>query len=456
MQNVNRWWLVLGTALGFFMVTLDASIVTVGLPTIGSHFQAPAAVTEWTIIGYLLPMMALVLPAGRWLDQNGRRPAFAVAIIGFAAASALAGLAPGIGWLIGARVVQGAFGALLTALVPAIVTEATTPDVRGRAMSILATVGPAGAVAGPAAGGLLIASFGWPLIFFVNVPVSLVVLAIVFRTIEGGGGLRLPGARWFTESALLAAGCTALVGALTLAPTRGLPWLLVALAAIPAAAAWSRLSTSRPVLDLLRSPGIAAPVVALLCTVTGIAGAQFLAPYFLQESLHVGTAVTGLVVLAQPAAMAPVSPIGGYLADRWGARRTAVTGALVMVAGLVLLAPLSAGWQPFDLAWRLAIVGIGTGLFAGPNMAIAMRHAPPHLLATTGAATGLARSLAFALGPALATIPWALAAYSPAGMRASEVVAVGAASLGAVAAIVGLLWRTAGRSELEVEVEQAA
>jgi MFS family permease len=456
LHNGNRWWLVLGTALGFFMVTLDASIVTVGLPTIGTHFQAPAAVTEWTIIGYLLPMMALVLPAGRWLDQNGRRPAFAVAIIGFAVASAAAGLAPGIGWLIGARVVQGAFGALLTALVPAIVTEATGPDVRGRAMSILATVGPAGAVAGPAAGGLLIASFGWPLIFFVNVPVSLVVLAIVFRTIEGGGGLRLPDARWFAESALLAAACSALVGALTLAPTRGLSWLIVALAAIPAAAAWSRLSTSRPVIDLLRTPGMAAPVLALMCTVTGVAGAQFLAPYFLQESLHVGTAVTGLVVLAQPAAMAPVSPIGGYLADRWGARRTAVTGALVMVVGLVLLAPLGAGWQPFDLAWRLAIVGIGTGLFAGPNMAIAMRQAPPHLLATAGAATGLARSLAFALGPALATIPWALAAYSPGGMRGSTVVVVGAASLGAVATITGLLWRARSRSELEFDVEQAA
>jgi MFS family permease len=454
LPNGNRWWLVLGTALGFFMVTLDSSIVTVGLPTIGSHFQAPAALTEWTILGYLLPMIALVVPAGRWLDGNGRRPAFVLAISGFAVASAVAGLAPGIGWLIGARVVQGAFGALLTALVPALVTEATSPDVRGRAMSILATVGPAGAVAGPAIGGLLIASVGWPAIFFVNIPVSLAVLAVAFRTIEGGGGLRLPGGRWATESALLAAGVAALLGALTLAPTRGLPWLLVALAALPVIAAWSRLPTSRPVIDLLRAPGMAAPVVALLCTVTGIAGAQFLAPYFLQESLHVGSAVTGLVVLAQPAAMAPISPIGGYLADRWGARRTAVTGALVMVAGLALLLPLNSGWQPFDLAWRLAVVGVGTGLFAGPNMAIAMRQAPAHLLATAGAATGLARSLAFALGPALATIPWALAAYSPSGMRTSEVVAVGAASLGAIAAIAGLVWR-AGRTS-EVEVQQAA
>jgi MFS family permease len=456
LQHGNRWWLVIGTALGFFMVTLDSSIVTVGLPTIGSHFQAPAALTEWTIVGYLLPMIALVLPAGRWLDQNGRRPAFAVAILGFAAASAAAGLAPGIGWLIGARVVQGAFGALLTALVPTIVTESVGPDVRGRAMSIMATVGPAGAVAGPAAGGVLIATLGWPAIFFVNVPVSVAVLVVAFHTMAGGGGLRLPSGRWLTDSVLLAAGCGALLAALTLAPTRGLPWLLVALVAVPVVAAWSRLSTSRPVVVLLRAPGMASPVIALLCTVAGIAGVQFLAPYFLQESVHVGSAVTGLVVLAQPAAMAPISPIGGYLADRWGARRTAVVGALIMVAGLVLAAPLSSSWQPFDLAWRLALVGVGTGLFAGPNMAIAMRQAPAHLLATAGATTGLARSLAFALGPALATIPWALAAYSPAGMRTSEVLLVVAAALGAAAAIAGLVWRRGAAAEVESSARQAA
>src|SRR5262249_22119059 len=106
----NRWWLVVGAGLAVFMVALDSSIVNVALRTIGHASQPPAAVIQWTILGYLLPAVALVLPAGRWLDLNGRRPAFVLAVAGFAASSAAAGAAPGIGWLIAARVVQGVFG----------------------------------------------------------------------------------------------------------------------------------------------------------------------------------------------------------------------------------------------------------------------------------------------------------------------------------------------------------
>src|SRR5262245_57742275 len=268
----NRWWLVVGSGLAVFMVALDASIVTVALPTIGRHFRVAAAVTEWTIVGYLLPMVALVLPAGRWLDRSGRRPAFVLAIVGFAASSAAAGAAPGIVWLIAARVAQGVFGALLSALVPALVAGAVRPEFRGRAMSVVATLGPMGAVTGPAAGGLLISTVGWPAIFFVSVPVSVAVIAVTVPALDAGGGLRLPDGRWLAESALLAAAGTALVGGLALAASRGLAWLAAALLAIPLAAAWSRLRTSRPVADLVRSPGLTGPLLALLLSVAGAAG----------------------------------------------------------------------------------------------------------------------------------------------------------------------------------------
>ena len=179
----NRWWLVIAAGLAVFMVALDSSIVNVALPSIGQAFHAPAALTEWAILGYLLPAVALVLPAGRWLDRSGRRPAFVLAIAGFALSSALAGASFGIGWLIAARLLQGAFGALLAAIFPALVTSAVRPEVRGRAMSLVATLGPLGAVAGPALGGLLVSTLGWPAIFYVNLPVSLLVLLIGWRSI---------------------------------------------------------------------------------------------------------------------------------------------------------------------------------------------------------------------------------------------------------------------------------
>lgn len=451
--NGNRWWLVVGAGLAVFMVALDSSIVNVALPTIGRAFQSPAAVIQWTILGYLLPAVALVLPAGRWLDRNGQRPAFLLAVAGFAASSAAAGAAPGIGWLIAARVIQGVFGALLSALFPALVSGAVQPQVRARAMSVVATLGPLGAVTGPAIGGFLISTEGWPWIFYVNVPVSLGVIAIGLRTLDSGGGLRLPDRGWLAESVLLAVASAVLLGALTQAPLRGMVWLLAAIAAVPLVAAWSRLPSSRPVAELLRAPGIAGPLLSLLLNVAGIAGAGFIAPFYLQQALHVGSATTGLVVLTLPLGMAATSTLGGYLADRWGARQMTVVGTLVIATGLVLAAPLAGSWRPIDLGWRLAIIGVGLGLFAGRNMAVAMQQAPRHLLATTGATTSLARSLAFALGPAVATIPWSLSAYSQSGMRQAVALCAGVAALSAlvkgVSAILGRRARAGAVSEGE-------
>src|SRR5262249_44282128 len=155
--------------------------------------------------------------------------------------------------------------------------------------------------------------------------------------------------------------------------------------------------SSRPVVDLVRTPGMVGPLAALLVNVTAIAGTGFIAPFYLQQALHTSAAVTGLTVIALPIGMSVTSQVGGYIAARWGARQMTAVGTAVIAMGLGLIAPLSGSWHPVDLGWRLAVVGIGLGLFAGPNMAAAMQQAPRHLLATAGATTSLARSLAFAL-----------------------------------------------------------
>lgn len=123
-------------------------------------------------------------------------------------------------------------------------------------------------------------------------------------------------------------------------------------------------------------------------------------------------------------------------------------------ATAALISPLSDGWQPSDLMWRLGLVGVGMGLFAGPNMAVAMQQAPGHLLGTAGAATSLARSLAFALGPAVATVQWALAGYSIAGMRTAAGLTVAVAALAFAATVAAWVRRRA--APVEVELERAA
>jgi MFS family permease len=133
--------------------------------------------------------------------------------------------------------------------------------------------------------------------------------------------------------------------------------------------------------------------------------------------------------------MAMLGLIGGTLADRWGARRVAVSGALGLTGALLLIVPLGERWAPGDLAWRLALLGVTMGLFNAPNLTLALSRAPRHLLGTTGASTNLARQLGFALGPALATTMWALSGYALGGMRAGLALAAGVSALGAVALI---------------------
>ena len=142
---------------------------------------------------------------------------------------------------------------------------------------------------------------------------------------------------------------------------------------------------------------------------------------------------TSLTLLAFPAAMTLLGPVGGILADRWGERRTALTGVVVLTAGMALVAPLADTWTPTDLAWRLAVAGIGAGLFAAPDVSMAMALTPARLLNTTGATTSLARQLGIALGPALATTVWATAGYTLAGMQVAVGVATGLGALGVVA-----------------------
>lgn len=424
-QEPNRWWLVVAAGLAVFMSILDMSIVGIALPNIGADFDVSPAAAEWVVLGYLLPLVGVTLPVGPWLDQVGNRAALVCSAGGFALASIAAGLAPDIGWLIGARVLQGAFGAVLFALGPALAAAAVRPGARGRAMSVVATVGPLGGVSGPALGGLLVDGLGWPWTFYINVPVGLAVIGIGLAQLPPKGRLRWPDRSLLAGAALLCAAALALLGGLALSASRGLGWLALIAAAVPPLHAWLRTRASQNVRRLLRVPGMRGPHLALVAQTTGVGVLMFLTPFYLQDTLNMSATTAGLAILAFPLAALLLAPVGGVIADVWSAHRTAFLGVAVFVVGLVTITPLSPEWAAADLAWRLAVVGGGAGLFSAPNQAVAMSTAPPALLATTGATTSLARQLGFSLGPGLATAVWALSGYTALGMRTAMVAAAG-------------------------------
>ncbi|MEE4584467.1 MULTISPECIES: MFS transporter [Streptomyces violaceusniger group] len=401
----DRWLLVAVAGALAFVAMLDMNIVNVALADISQGLRVSAATAQWAVLGYQLPVVALLLPVGRWLDAVGTRPALLVATGGFALCSALAAASPWAAWLIAARIGQGMCGAVLFVLMPVLAIRSVRPELRGRAMSVPATLGPLGAVTGPAVGGLLLDHLGWRWIFLVKIPFCLLALAVVWRAMAGDGRLRGADRRFLADTALIAMGVTILLLSLTLASDT-LAWLPLALVAAPPLWWWLRGPGGRPVAGVLRAAGLLRAHGAVLALAVGFAAMHYVVALHLQRDEDVSATTTGLTVLVFPLGMGLAGPLGGRLADRYGARPVAVTGAALTAVGLLLLVPLGDGWSPPDVAWRLALAGLGMGLNGGPAQALVMGAAPPGRAATVGSTVQLARSLGFTLGPALATAVW--------------------------------------------------
>lgn len=428
----NRWAVVATAAVAIFMVMLDTSITNVSLPTITHHFAVRPGVAQWVALSYLLTTTAVVLPFGRWLDRVGQRPALLLGVAGFALASAAAACAPSLAVLVGVRVLQGLFGALILALVPAIVIGAVGAGERGRAVGVIATIGPLGSVSGPALGGLLTQSLGWRAIFLVNLPVSLGLVLLIAGVMPAGGRLAWPDRTWFAQGGLLSGAILALMLALTQAARSGdAAWLCLVVPAGALLLAWSRDPRSRPIVAMLSVREVATGLGVLMLLASATTGMQFLLPFFQERVLSQTPATTGLTMLAYPGSMMLVGLAAGTLTDRWGARRLTLAGTIVLTVAIGLILPMASTWHPVDLAWRLGLAGIGMGLFNGPNGTAVMTAVSAEDRGAASGASGLARSLAFTTGPVLASTLWTLSGYHPSGMRAGLGLAL-ALSLGAL------------------------
>lgn len=427
-QPEDRWSLVVAAGLLSFVAMLDMNVVNLALPDIADSFHISAATAQWAVLGYQLPLVALLLPAGRWLDQVGTRSALLLAVSCFACCSVLASLAPWASWLIAARLAQGAFGAVLFVLMPVLAARSVRPELRGRAMSVPATLGPLGAVTGPVIGGLLLDHTGWRAIFLVKLPVCLAALLIARRHAPLGGRLRLPDRDSLVDAGLIGSAVASVMLALTLAPDAPL-WLLLALPAAPLTAFWLRRPGGRPVAGVLRASGTAGVNASVLCLAAGFAANHYLLAQHLRRDDGDSATTTALTMLAFPLGMVLAGRFGGRLADRWGARPTALTGAAVTAFGMLLLIPLDGDWAPIDISWRLALAGAGMGLNGGPVQALVMTASPPAQMATAASAVQLSRSLGFALGPALATAATVFGGTGASGSRAGLVLATTAAAL---------------------------
>ncbi|HET9620358.1 MAG TPA: MFS transporter [Kofleriaceae bacterium] len=371
----SAWAVLAVVGIGVFMCTLDTSIVNVSLPAIARHFGVPIGASfEWVVIAYLVVIAALLLTIGRLSDRIGRRPLWLAGLVIFTAGSALCGLAPSLGVLIGARVVQGVGGALLMAISPAMLTDAFPAAQRGRALGLNATIVALGVSAGPTLGGVLTEAASWRWIFYVNLPIG-VAGVISSRLVLRPASAAPRRARFDVGGAIaLGAALAALTAGLSVANAVGWgsPIVLGLLAASVITAAWFVVHERRhaaPLIErgLFRDPVFAWATVSLVLSFLAAFATSFLLPFYFEQLRGDAPARTGLLLTPFPIALAIVAPLSGQLADRIGTRGLAALGMAILCAGLVCLAFIDEHTATWGVIWRQLVAAVGMGMFQAPN-----------------------------------------------------------------------------------------
>jgi len=443
----GRWVLAI-TVLGSGIAALDATVVNIALPTIGRNFHTGVAPLQWVMNGYTLTLAAFLLIGGSLGDRFGRRRAYLIGIAWFALASAACGFAPDVVFLIITRVLQGIGAALLTPGSLAILEASFRPADRARAIGAWSGLGGIAVAAGPLVGGYLIAAASWRWIFFINVPIAVVVIALSLRHVPESVD---PGAGDTTDYAGAAAVVAFLAGvtfAFIEAPVLGwtspavLAMALVGVAGLAGFLAWERRAAS-PMLPLAvfaQRQLVAVNAVTFL-VYGALTGATFLLPVVLQVVSGYSPLGSGLALLPLTVIMLALSARSGQLASRIGPRLQLSVGPVVVGAGLALLTlvPSGSSYVLYVLP-AVLVFGLGLAITVAPLTSTAMSSAPPDRSGIASAVNNdVARFgglLAVAILPALAGIT-GTAYLHPAALAAGFRIAV--LISGALCALGGLL-----------------
>jgi EmrB/QacA subfamily drug resistance transporter len=365
-------WTFVVTGVALFMAQLDNLVVTTALPVIRTDLHASLSSLEWTVNAYTLTFAVLLLPGASLGERFGRRRMLVVGLAIFTAGSAAAALAPTVGWLVTFRAVQGAGAAVVTPLTLTLLSAAVPVARRGMALGIWGGIAGLAIATGPVVGGAVVQGWSWQTIFWLNVPLGLLLLPIArLRVTESRGTstrLDLPGV------VLASAGLFGIVLGLVRANTLGWTSPLVVgaiaggLVVMVAFVAWeTRAPEPMLPIRLFSSRGFAATNAASVLMFFGMFGSIFLLAQFLQTVQHYSPLSAGLRTLPWTGMPIVVSPLAGLLADRIGGRTVVLTGLVLQATGLGWLAAVSSPTVAYaDLVPAFIVSGIGMAMFFAP------------------------------------------------------------------------------------------
>ena len=393
--------------LGYFMVIVDSTVVNVALPAIGRELHGGVAGLQWVVDAYTLSFAGLLLTGGAFAERLGARRVFEAGLVIFAAASAACALAPGLGFLVAARLVQGAGAALL---VPSslVLLQAAYPtrEGRARAFGVWGAIAGIGAASGPIIGGLLVTEWSWRGAFFLNLPFAVAAMALTGRAVPATGprprSVDLPG------QIMSVAGLGLLTWSLVEAGQLGWTSPFVLAGFCLAAVAWAGFAraehrTADPMLplSLLARPAFRAGSAVGLLINLGFYGQLFLMTLYLQDVRGYSALAAGLALLPEAALLTVASTVSGRIMARTGPRLPMLTGLVLGGAGLLGLIVAGAGTSYSFLIIPMAAAGFGMALTMPAATAAVIEAAPPDRGGIASGVVNAARQSGGVLGVAL-------------------------------------------------------
>jgi EmrB/QacA subfamily drug resistance transporter len=442
----RKWKVSLIVGAGVFMSSLDLFIVNIAFPSIGKHFGgASLGSLSWILSAYAIVFAALLVPAGRWADAFGRKRAFLLGLGTFVLASAACALAPSVGVLIAARIVQAGGGALMLPTSLGLMLPEFAPHERHVAIGVWAATGGIAAAAGPPLGGLLVQA-DWRLVFLVNVPIGLLGLGFGLRTLAER---REPNAG--RPDVLGALALIIAIGSLVVAIVKGQDWgwtsatiiALLAVTVVLLPAIWRRSERHvapivEPAMLRVRSFGLA--VAASVLFFCGFGAMLLAGVLFLTGVWHENVLTAGLMLFPGPAMATAFSIPSARLGARLGYRIPGVLGALLFCAGQLWYITQTGDTPAYVSEYLpgIAIGGAGVGLMIPTLTGAGASSLPPARFATGAAVLTMGRQIGAALGVAVLVAVLGASATSASDFHSAWLISVaGGLSAGVLLAAIG-------------------
>lgn len=370
-KEVNRTVILLIATLATFLTPFMGTSLIVALPTIAGDLAVNAILLSWISTGYFLASAMFAVPLGKIADIYGMKKIFIYGMIILTIASFLAALSPSAEFLIVTRILQGVASAMIFVTALAIISSVFPPQERGKAIGINVTAGYVGLVMGPVLGGFLTQYLGWRSIFYLIVPLGLLVLVLVMWKMQdewaGCVGEKLD---YWGSLIYIVMLSLILVGFSTITGTLGIVLLVMGLIGLVGFVIWE-LRVDNPVLDMslfFKNRRFAFSNLAALISYIGLSTVSFLLSLYLQYIKGLDPNITGLILVVQTVFMVLISPFSGRLSDRFDPGKLASLGMGLITLGLLIFAFLNDQTSLYVIMVGLAILGIGVGIFSAPNM----------------------------------------------------------------------------------------